>query len=245
MHQCGWKYFLRYIKHIKPYIPVRYPLVTGVAFHELVSDMYKACDFGLDFLIKNWKSNFVKHLEKEAGGFSSTKGYEKHLNYGYGLIKKFHKFAKVEGYLIPPIQSEWPYEFKFGNAKLVGKVDLIIQRKGVEFVEILDFKTGYSVASQESVDTSRQLTVYDWAVKKEFKFKSTQVGLFYPRHDKILLSERTPDDYKSMLIGFNDLYKSVIKKEFAPNVLNCCHCEFKEYCDFYKKEHLTLDKSVL
>jgi CRISPR/Cas system-associated exonuclease Cas4 (RecB family) len=226
-------------------MPIRYPLVTGVAFHELVNDMYKICDFELDFLVKNWKSQFLAKLENEACGFSSTKDYEPHLNYGYGLIKKFHKFAKEQGYLIPPIKSEWAYEFKFGSAKLVGKVDLVIQRKNMPFVEILDFKTGYNVAPQKSVDTNRQLTIYDWAVKKQLKIQNTKVGLFYPRYDKILLSERTPDDYKNMLIGFNDLYKSIIKKEFDPNYLHCSMCEFTEYCDFYKNNFSKVPENVI
>jgi hypothetical protein len=238
-------YFLRYIKRIKPKNPVRYPLVTGVAFHDLVDEMYKTLNFDISFLVQNWKQYFIRHLEKEAAGFSSTKGHEKQLMYGYGLVKKFHKFAKINGYLIPAIKSEWAYDFKFGISKLVGKVDLIIQRVGKPFVEIIDFKTGFTVASDEVVKDSVQLTTYDWAVKKELKLKNVKVGLLYPRHNKVIYAERTPEDHKKMLIGFNDLYKSIINKDFKPNLSNCHQCEFKDLCDFHKKNNSKIKDSLL
>jgi len=234
--QCGWKYHLKYQDRIKPYQPIRYSLVTGVAFHALVDQMYKVRDFDIKFLTRNWKQYFMDALETEASSFAPITGFEKQLNYGYGLIKKFHTFADEQGYLVDPIETEWTHKETFHGTKVMVKVDLIIKRADNYFVEVIDFKTGWKLPSQEDVDKSKQLTLYDFMVRRVLGLRDTQVGLFYPRRSKVLLGKRNPEDFKSIYIDLFNLNKSIQTNNLEPNFESCPKCEFKDYCKFFKKD---------
>lgn len=233
--QCNFKYYLKYIEHIKPFIPIRYPLVTGVAFHELVNEMYQSCDFTREFLIHRWKPLFTKCLEEEGSAWASTEGSGKYLSYGYILINQFFKFAKEQGYLVKPIQSEWAFSFDLNGTELVGKTDLIIRRSPELPIEVLDFKTAWKVPSQEQVDANKQLTLYDWAVKREFGYDDVIVGLFLPRKPVILISKRTPADHEKLLAEMSSFDQTRKSGVFEPNLKHCPDCEFKKYCKFYQK----------
>lgn len=237
---CGYKYYLKFIKHIKPPVPIRYPLVTGLAFHELVNAMYKERKFDRSFLTKNWKVYFLNELEKEGSMFSSTEDSEKYLKYGYGLISKFYKFAEKEGYLVEPIETEWAFKIPNNGTEIVGKVDLIIERKNADFKEVLDFKTGWKLPSVDYVDISHQLTIYDWAVKLLLGLTNLKVSLFYPRQATVLYGSRTEDQHKEMLKGLNEFASKVQAQIFDPNFTHCLKCEFKDYCDRYKNKDSTL-----
>ena len=81
--KCGYKYFLKYRKYIKPYIPIRWPLVSGVAFHSLADLMYKTLDFSRKFLIRNWRPIFIEALDNESCTLYPIVGWDKQLKYGY------------------------------------------------------------------------------------------------------------------------------------------------------------------
>lgn len=231
-NKCAYKYYLRSIKRIVPFLPVNYPLVSGLAFHALAEEMYKVLNFNKDFLLRNWKKHFVHELEKTSNNFSDTRGYAKQLQYGYGLVHTFHKFASKEGYLVKPQDAEWKFKIAWKDFFVVGKVDLLIV-KGI--LEILDFKTSWKVPTQEFADKSKQLTIYDWAVKTELGVKEAIVGLFYPRKNTILRTKRTKKDHLAVLSELEGLAKIIRNKEFTPNLKHCPKCEFKEYCKYYKK----------
>jgi ATP-dependent helicase/DNAse subunit B len=231
---CQWKYKLKFIDRVTPFIPIRYLLVTGVAFHELVSTMYKTNQFTFDFLRKNWKSYFMTALEKEGSSFADTSDYEKYLKYGYGLIARFFKFAQQEGYLIKPIASEWKFTIKLPLYKVTGQVDLIIKRETQPFVEIIDFKTGWSVPTLEQVNQSDQLKIYDWAVRRTLGFKDTKVGLFFPRKSKVILIDEYSKDYISVQKKFIEMSKVLKSGILLPNLNACKNCEIQKHCKYFK-----------
>jgi len=232
---CGYKCWLKHFEFIKPFQDIRYPLVTGVAFHKLLDQMYKVCNFNKNFLVRNWKNVFMDCLEEEGSAFSTTEGYDKYLQYGYGLISQFHKFAQDNGYLIKPLQSEWPFTIKINEMQITGKVDLIIQRDSSKPVEILDFKTGRTLPSQALVDENKQLTIYDWAVKTKLGFDNREVGLLFPRKGIILRSVRSENDHNTILTELTNLYDNIKANKFDPNNLHCPKCEYQKNCKYFKK----------
>ena len=234
---CGWKYKLKYIDHVKPYIPIRWALVTGVAFHNLVNKMYMECRFDYTFLRSMWNAEFMDALEKESSGFSSTEGWETHLGYGYGLIKKFYEFAKENNYLVKPIFTEWGFEIEYNGVKIVGKVDIAFERE--DCVELLDFKSGWGNPTQEQVDNNLQLTTYSWAVRQHFNFtKPLKVGLFLPRFGVVKLSDRDEAQQLAMLGQFTRFKEAVDNEAYSPIYPNdkCNTCELNEHCTFFKNK---------
>jgi CRISPR/Cas system-associated exonuclease Cas4 (RecB family) len=230
--QCPQKYYLKHIEFVKPFTDVRYPLVTGVAFHSLVNKMYETENFSRDFLIKNWKPCFIEALENEACAFASTKGYEAQLQKGYILVQKFYKFADSEGYLVKPIKTEWPFKIEYSTFTISGIIDLIIKRN--DTVEVIDFKTGWTMPTQLQVDEHQQLTLYHWAVKDQYNFESVTVGLFFPRQAKILRSERNADQHKALLTKITDTVTKIQEGNFDPEFSHCKDCEFQKHCSHFK-----------
>jgi len=235
---CGYKYYLKFIKWVTPRVPIRYPLVTGSAFHDLVDSMYKECSFTnlnhvLKYLRGNWKQYFNFHLQREGSRFVSTEGSDKQLSYGFGLINKFFNFARDNGYLVKPIKSEWQFRLPYKNFLIPGKVDAIFDRPNSW--EIIDFKTSWKIPEQEVVDKNNQLTLYDWAVKKLLKpDKPTQVGLLLPRKDTVIHSTRTEENHNIFLNELDKLHDLVSRSIYIPDTKHCSWCEFKKDCKHYK-----------
>lgn len=238
-NQCNYKYYLKYVLRIKPYQPIRYPLVTGVAFHELVNEMYQECNFTRDFLVRRWKPLFNRCVEEEGSTWGDTSESKKYLDYGYILINQFFKFANENGYLIKPIHSEWAFSFNIGEMVIVGKTDIIIQRGPNMPVEVLDFKTAWKLPTQAQVDANKQLTLYDWAVKRELGYKDVIVGLFLPRKKTILISKRTEEDHAILMKELEAFDGKIKSQTFEPNLDHCTFCEFPKHCKFYKVKEST------
>jgi len=238
-HECGYKYYLKYIKWITPRVPIRYHFVTGNAFHDLVDNMYTVCSFvnssyAISYLKRNWKKFFNYHLQKEGCTFSDTTGWEKQLGYGYGMVNKFCKWAKDNHYFVKPLCSEWKFCIPYKNFLIPGKTDVLFERE--HCVEIIDFKTGRKMPSQQDVDESKQLTLYDWAVRLEKKIKKpTRVGLMFPRKGIAIHSTRTSEDHKDMLGELEKLHTNVSLSRFPPNTNSCYRCEYQDTCKYAKK----------
>jgi len=231
---CGYKYYLKYKKWIVPYIPIRWPLVSGIAFHDLVDHMYKIGNFSRKFLVRNWKDTYMWALDTESRTFHPIKGYEKQLSYGYGLVYQFHKFADAQGYLAPPMHSEWAFELPHKDITIRGKVDLIMPRKDTQ-TQIIDFKTSWKLPTEEAVRENKQLTLYDWAVETGLGLKDTISGLFFPRKNTIMLSERTKEHRDKLFSEIDTVAKNITNDVYEPRYEHCERCEFKNYCKWYKK----------
>lgn len=230
--RCRYKFYLKHILKLVPFLPVNYPLITGIAFHALVEEMYKTLNFDRKWLLRNWARHFNYELERVNSNFASTKGSDKHLKYGFGLVSKFHKFASINGYLVKPFQAEWKFKIPRGKYDIVGKVDLLIQK---DKFEVLDFKTSWKVCSEDDLKKNKQLSIYDWAVKTKLGIINTQVVLFYAKKDAILKTTRTEEDHASVLTELDKLSEQLDVGDFAPNTDHCGKCEFAKCCKYYKK----------
>lgn len=231
---CPQAYYLSRVLYLKPFIPMRWMLVTGVAFHDLVSKMYNSGDFSFQSLRRGWKSCFMEAMEKEASSFASTAGWEEHLKAGYILVAQFYKFAKENGYLVKPMATEWVFEVAYKGFKIKGIIDLIIKTPD-DKVHILDFKTGWSKVSDDQLAVHPQLTLYDWGVLQGMGIKADRVGLFFPRQKSVRLSTRCESDHVQLLDEYVKIADSITKEDFHPETGHCAHCEMSKLCPYFKQ----------
>lgn len=232
--QCPYKYFKKHIKFEKPKVPVRYPLVVGVAFHQLMEHMYQGGDYSKEYMMRHWKHTFEECLQKEGSAWADTSESKEHESTGYMLINCFYKFAKNNGYLIKPLSAEWHFDIQIDDMFVTGKTDLIIQRDPSQPIEIIDFKTGFAVSTQEQADKNEQLTMYDWAAKTLLGYSNTVVGLLYPRKGKLVLSKRDTSHHEALKAKLWDLHNKIKAEAFDPNFKHCESCEFARTCDQIK-----------
>ena len=231
---CPQAYYLSRVQHLKPFIPMRWPLVTGVAFHNLVNKMYSSGDFSFQYLRRNWKPCFMEALEIEASSFANTEGWEKKLQEGYILVAQFYKFAKEEGYLVKPLATEWVFEVAYNGFKIKGIIDLIL-KKDDGAVHILDFKTGWAKVSDDQLAVHPQLTLYHWGVLQGMGINAERVGLFFPRQRSIRLSTRCEADHIQLLDEYTKIADSITKEDFHPETGHCAHCEMSKLCPYFKQ----------
>jgi RecB family exonuclease len=236
---CPQKYYLRHKLYLKPFIPMRWPLVTGVAFHDLMNKMYNGADYSYEFLRRNWKRCFMEAMEKEASAFQSTKGWEDELAKGYILIAQFYKFAKEKGYLCKPKATEWVFEVDYMGFKIKGIIDLILEWPDGSLV-ILDFKTGWAMMSDDALAVAPQLTLYHWGVLQGMGVAASKVGLFYPRKAQVKLSTRTESDHIQLLDQYVDIAKRITNEDFHPETGHCARCEMSTVCKYFKPSQAAL-----
>jgi CRISPR/Cas system-associated exonuclease Cas4 (RecB family) len=232
--ECPQKFLLKHVLYLKPFIPMRWPLVIGVAFHNLVNQMYTACDFSYQFLRRGWKKCFMDAMEKEASAFQSTEGWGEHRQAGSILIATFYKFAKENGYLVRPMATEWTFEIEYQGFKIKGIIDLILQKDNGQ-VHILDFKTGWAAVSADKLAVYPQLTLYHWGVKQVMGITADRVGLFFPRKRSVLLSTRTESDHIQLLDEYVKIASSITKEDFHPEYGHCARCEMSKLCPHFKQ----------
>ncbi len=239
--KCSWKHFLKYGLKIQPMHDIRWPLVAGVALHELAEAMYKHKDYSKKFLLKNWPSFFEMAVENEVSNWQEPKDKDKQLSYGYGLVSNFYTLAKAKDYLRDPIEAEWGFTINLATTVIRGKVDLIIKTK--KYNDILDWKTGWGTPSKKDVDNNLQLTIYDWAVKTKLGLKNTRTGLVYPRKNIVIYSKRTSIHHDKFVDKAEDIANKIRNGEFSPNFNHCNWCELKHACKHYiqkEKDELSL-----
>lgn len=232
---CPYAYYLSRKLFLKPFIPMRWALVTGVAFHNLINKMYDTEDFSYQFLRRGWKPCFMDAMEKEASAFQSTAGWEEQLQAGYVLIATFYKFAKENGYLVKPLATEWVFEVAYKGFKIKGIIDLIIKTPDGK-VHILDFKTGWGKISDDKLAVHPQLTLYHWGVLQGMGIKADKVGLFFPRQKAVRLSTRCEDDHIQLLDEYTKVAESITKEDFHPETGQCAQCEYSGLCPHFVKK---------
>ncbi len=234
--RCSWKYFLKYILKIQPVHDIRWPLVSGVAFHELAEAMYTAKDYSKTWLLRNWPKFFELAVEQEVQGWQTATDYDKQLGYGYGLVSNFYNLARAKNYLRDPIEAEWGFTIKLRTCIIRGKVDLIIPTKDKKYIDVLDWKTGWGIPAQNDVDSNLQLTIYDWAAKHELGLKNVRSGLVFPRKNKVLYTFRDSSHHDAFVEKAEDTANKIRNDEYEPNFDHCNWCELKHACKHYQEK---------
>ena len=224
---CGRQYKYLYVDKFLPDKPVYPATVIGTGIHALISRMYQEKIFSLSFLHYHWYSHLQDAI-KEHKFDASPKQQEAMFKLGKKIIGSFYYMAKKEGFLIPPLKTEWRFKLRLDTFALSGIVDLIIVVNGV--VYIIDFKTGLKDLSQEEVDANEQLTFYALAVYTLLGIDNFRVGFFYPRTGKIKYSSRTPADYEALIASAREMLKKIEQKQFAPTYVKCNWCRYSSRC---------------
>ncbi|MBU0614701.1 MAG: PD-(D/E)XK nuclease family protein, partial [Nanoarchaeota archaeon] len=192
----------------------------------------------IDFFNKEWKENWnptIKINKKEYTSENYRKMGVKYLTDYYEHYKPFS--GKVIG-LETTDMLELSPDYKFHV-----RIDRLVDA-GSGVYEIHDYKTGRHLATQEDVDKDRQLAMYSYWVKKNFKdLKKVKLVWHFLAFDKEMISSRTD-------VELEELKKEVIKKikdiekasEFPPNESALCsYCAYQGICPIWGHS-LSLEK---
>jgi hypothetical protein len=121
---------------------------------------------------------------------------------------------------------------------LLGAIDKVVEIDE-DTILIVDYKTSKTAPTPDQMKHDPQLSIYDLvATKKWPEYKRIILGLDLLRSE-MLYSYRTDEERRDFELHLKEIHKQMTnftKKDAKPTLNTFCPwCDFKEYCDKYKK----------
>lgn len=161
-------------------------------------------------------------------GYRSPEEEQRYAGQARAMLETYFRHFVKDQKFRPAHAIEKFFELPVGeHAIMTGFIDRIdLDPDGIP--TILDYKTEPTDRSQESVDKDLQLTLYYWATREFLGLDAQKLGLFMMSHDKIITTQRKPDDIPELIERVNATALRIIREtEFAPCInkycLNCDH----------------------
>lgn len=226
---CPLHYKLRYLLNIptKPSAALSF----GSSIHGTMQDFYRAVmnkkdptlELMMQSLKRNWTSVGYKNKAHEKDAF---KGAQKMLE--EYLSTSFDK-------TILPIALEQDFKIKIApDLKIGGKIDRIDDLKNGQ-IEIIDYKTGERVPSQNEVDKNMQLTFYALAATEIYNKKPQEIklSLYYFEQQKKITTVRGKTDLENLKEEVLAIRKEIETSDFSCSGHYLCQtgCEYSMFCN--------------
>ena len=185
-YHCKFKYYIENVLKLDSFEET-FMTYMGKLYHFVLSKLYDD-----DFNLEKLYASYLKDKEltnKEA--FFVNKLY-KELEFICNTIKTFDRHSKLD-----KAMTEKEIIIKLDNnmeTKFIGFVDKIkyLEKDGITFVSIIDYKTGEASASLDNINYgfNLQLPVYVYLINKEFKNPKV-VGIYL---QKLLTSKKVDSE---------------------------------------------------
>jgi len=226
---CPLKY--RYVHVLRVPLLTHHRVVYGHAIHEAVQRHFKARMLGRHFSEDDLVAAF--HSAWISEGFLSHEHEVERLRTGEATLRRFHR--QEAEHPLHPTAVEKEFAFFVGQAKVVGRYDLVVEQAGA--VTILDFKTG-AVREQKRADErarkSLQLDIYALAhlrtsgqLPQRVELHFLEAGLVGGKTPTVEASEQT-------VARIRDVAEALRRREFParPQWQACSQCAFRDICPF-------------
>ncbi len=221
INKCEKKFFLRYIKRVKPFNleEKRDTSSMGIQIHEL----FKQIEF------RDYSRNEIHRIlqnqdfeKKFLDKFSSNIS-----NFLNGEIWKEIKLSNK-------VLREVPFTFNFNDAILQGQIDILFHSKKLDGFWVIDYKS--NILSKNKIDEvfneyKLQLAIYSEAIKQVFGEYPKNSGLYFlfPEVYKELTSTDLKLELEKVANSISRI-KLLNKQNLKMNLSHCDNCEFKELC---------------
>lgn len=238
---CPRRYKLQYIDRIPVPEEKGIEAFMGGVVHEALEGLYRDIKMcrppSLEAVLQRYDEIWDKGSTDSI--FINDKRYTKddYRNTGKKCIEKYYaRFAPFDK--STALWLEERVSFEIGPVKLQGYVDRLDRTASGEY-EIHDYKTGGRLPSQQDMDTSRQLALYEIAVRKIWKdVKAVRLIWHYMQFDTDIVSVKTQDQLKQLEKDICVLVQKIEADEtFAPAPSRLCDwCPYWEHCP--EKRHM-------
>ena len=208
----------------------------GTIVHGAIEDFWKCEKRNIKSFLECYENRWVNH------GLSDRYYYE----LGREMIKDYFRYLIKDAPKRKHIASEASFDFKIGDARIVGRIDDIFYR-GNGVYEIIDYKTSKWLPSQDEIDWDIQLALYDVAFHEDENLKKLWVDgkkpkailltmhflRHYPLNTEYTKAEReNTKRYVEVTHKQMQLFK---KEQFVATLNNLCvFCPVKNECPAYK-----------
>jgi len=247
---CPLKYKLGQIDKIKE--PKRIEAVFGTLIHSALKFMfernpvYPILDEVIDFYSQKWneKSEKVEWRNPD----KQEKEEKMYFEEGVKILKNFYK--KNQPWTFDVVELEGRFSFDLLDETsgqthtIAGIIDRIDKDPNSEVYEIIDYKTGKKMPSQEILDEDLQLGVYHLALSSRWPHvtpENIKTSLYFLKHNEKISTTPTKEITEKtkfqILKAIREIEKNTEKDAFpaTPGPL-CGWCGFKNICPMWAHE---------
>ena len=249
---CPKQYHFRYIEKIRVDLEGIEAFV-GKQVHEILERLYLFVAEGkvpsLERVLFRYRENWEERFDADRirivrsgtePGFYRTNGARCLENY----YRRHYPFDADE-----TLGLEKRIRFQIdeeGKYKIRGVIDRLVRAQDGA-LEIHDFKTSARVPSQATLDSDRQLALYEIGVRQQLGEEgAVRLVWHYVRPDRLRTSVRTPEQLAELRAATALVIDRIrSEKEWAPRRGPLCDwCEYKEICpEFQKPEEAAVQAS--
>ena len=251
---CPQKYKYQEIDKLKS--PKRIEAVFGTLVHSALKYMFErnplfpTMDEIIDFFTKkfNEKSEFIEWPDLSKKEATEKLYYEEEIK----ILKNFYNKNKPWNFNPVELESRFSIEIKDDKTDemhtVAGIIDRIDKNPEDEIYEIIDYKTGKKMPSQESLENNLQLSLYHLSLKTRWPNLSSEkikTSLYFLKHNEKISTtpneERDKRTKQVILDKIREIEKARASGHFPPTPSPLCDwCGFRKICPMWS--HLYEEK---
>lgn len=232
---CPLKYKYQNIDRIKE--PKTKEQVFGTLLHSVMHHIHSPAlvaptlEDAVNFFAKNWSGDLFESELEERAAFSQ----------GVKIIQDYYAKNDPNDFTIVDLESRFAIEVgdeETGGHVIAGVIDRI--DKTPDGYEIIDYKTGKKMPSQEKVDSDLQLSIYLRAFlarypKEAANLEKITVSLYYLKHGAKLSSTRTHGQLDELDLQVKGIIADIEAERFDPTLSPLCDwCGYQKICPLWK-----------
>ena len=229
---CPLKYKYAYIDNV-PFKPTL-SLAFGNFIHSMLEGIYndyKKCKsfnnkFLEDLINQKWPENI----------FINKKQEEEYKNKTIEMLNIYTDKHKCKFHI--PLYIEFPFEIDIGNnIVLKGRIDRIDNIDN-NIIELIDFKSSFSLPSQREIDRDNQMTIYALAAKKILNLTPELLTVYYVMLDEKFNTKRSDKDIKILESDINETADKIRQFIYQPKKGWVCRfCNFNFICPEMERKY--------
>lgn len=251
--QCPQKYKFQVIDKIKA--PKSREAIFGTIIHNTLKFMFSrdplfpTFDEVINYYREHWPAREILRAETVNDPLKRpwTDDEEKtHFEEGVKMLKKFYEKNAPWNFTVVDLESRFEVmltDEKTGQSHiLAGIIDRIDKLPDGKY-EIIDYKTGKRMPSQDSLNKNLQLSLYALGLQKRWPHLTSddiRLSLYFLKHEEKLTAEQSPairEETKNYILNTINEIENRLRsgKEFEPMPSALCNwCSFRPICPAWK-----------
>ncbi len=137
------------------------------------------------------------------------------------------------------VAAELEFLFPLNGRNVKGYIDRLERTKDGEYV-VIDFKTGSTSLSRNTIRDDIQMNIYCLAVLHKFGKLPTRASLVYIERNKMVNYAPDTEHIERQKVRLEGLISDVLNEEFqATPSFSCNYCGYGGLCDHEQKRRLS------
>ena len=221
---CPLRYKYQYVDQLPEEQTI--PLEIGSAVHKILEESIKDKEYDMNELLSNAFDNLdLSVFDDESQEMSAATNIRT-------MLESFLRWWSKSKYKV--VATEIEFEIPC-DTPIKGVIDLVLENQDGE-LEIIDYKTGKSKETKNTIHMNRQLAIYCQGVKVLYGKYPVKAHLFYLKNDKLITADVDKIPFHIHDEKMTKLNKYIKGGVFPPKPGYICNwCSYYNTCEAYNK----------